>query len=109
MTDLKEPIATDLSATVPRRVVAGGDVESLLTSVKFEVSLLVVINAILLYQYYCAGREYTRVCSTGVCTVYSKSIPEMIAKTQNIIPFPTPSFGSHSEVSSSPCVMRHAC
>ena len=65
MTDLKEPIATDLSATVPRRVVAGGDVESLLTSVKFEVSLLVVINAILLlHQYYCAaGREYTRVCT----------------------------------------------
>ena len=65
MTDLKEPIAADLSATVPRRVVAGGDVESLLTSVKFEVSLLVVINAILLYQYYnyCAGREYTRVCT----------------------------------------------
>ena len=68
MTDLKEPIATDLSATVPRRVVAGGDVESLLTSVKFEVSLLVVINAILLPNY-CVQDESTRVCSTGVCTV----------------------------------------
>ena len=70
MTDLKEPIAADLSATVRRRVVAGGDVESLLTSVKFEVSLLVVINAMLLPILLCRTRvESTRVCSTGVCTV----------------------------------------
>ena len=70
MTDLKEPIATDLSATVPRRVVAGGDVESLLTSVKFEVSLLVVINAILLPILLCSRtRVYESVYrSTGVCT-----------------------------------------